>query len=109
MRNASWRAWILLSPLLLWLALFVIAPMLILLIYSFCQRDEFGDIEYSFTWENFARAFGPLYLKIFLRSTWYAALSTIICVIVGFPLPTSSAHHRECGGTRCCLPGGSPS
>jgi spermidine/putrescine transport system permease protein len=84
--RASWRAWFLLSPLLLWLGLFVVAPMVILLIYSFCQRDEFGDIEYSLTWENFARAFGPLYLKIFLRSTWYAALSTIICVIVGFPV-----------------------
>src|SRR6185369_10565731 len=85
-KPATWRAWLLLSPLLLWLALFVLAPMVILLVYSFCQRDEFGDIVYSFTWENFSRAFEPLYLKILLRSTWYAALSTAICVVVGFPV-----------------------
>jgi spermidine/putrescine transport system permease protein len=85
-RRASWRAWMLLSPLLVWLMLFVVAPTLILLVYSFCQRDEFGDIEYSFTWENFRRAFQPLYLSILLRSTWYAALSTAICVIVGYPV-----------------------
>jgi spermidine/putrescine transport system permease protein len=60
--------------------------MAILLVYSFCQRNEFGDIVYSFTWENFSRAFNKLYLGILLRSTWYAALSTVICVIVGFPV-----------------------
>jgi spermidine/putrescine transport system permease protein len=85
-RRASWRAWAMLSPLLLWLILFVVAPTLILLVYSFCQRDEFGDIEYSFTWDNFRRAFQPLYLMILARSTWYALLSTIICVIVGYPV-----------------------
>jgi spermidine/putrescine transport system permease protein len=85
-RHAGWRAWLLLSPLLLWLILFVVAPMAILLVYSFCQRNEFGDIVYSFTWENFSRAFNKLYLGILLRSTWYAALSTVICVIVGFPV-----------------------
>ena len=84
--RASWRAWLLLSPLLLWLALFVVAPMLILLVYSFCQRDEFGDIVYSFTWENFSRAFQRTYLMIFLRSTWYAGISTAICIIVGYPV-----------------------
>jgi spermidine/putrescine transport system permease protein len=85
-RHAGWRAWLLLSPLLLWLILFVVAPLVILLIYSFCQRDEFGDIVYSFTWENFSRAFQPLYQSILLRSTWYAAISTAICVVVGFPV-----------------------
>src|SRR4051794_28771600 len=84
-RSASWRTWLLLSPMLVWLALFVVAPMFILLIYSFCQRDEFGDIVYLFTWENFQRAFGSLYLTILLRSTWYAALSTIVCIVVGYP------------------------
>src|ERR1700722_20177250 len=85
-RPATWRAWLLLSPLLLWLALFVIAPTAILLVYSFCQRDEFGDIVYSFTWENFHRALNGLYLKILLRSTLYAAISTAICLLVGYPV-----------------------
>jgi spermidine/putrescine transport system permease protein len=85
-RPASWRTWLLLSPLLLWLTLFVIAPTAILLVYSFCQRDEFGDIVYSFTWENFHRALDGLYLKILLRSTLYAAISTAICLLVGYPV-----------------------
>jgi spermidine/putrescine transport system permease protein len=85
-RPATWRAWLLLSPLLLWLTLFVIAPTAILLVYSFCQRDEFGDIVYSFTWENFHRALSGLYLMILLRSTFYAAISTAICLLVGYPV-----------------------
>ena len=83
---ATWRAWLLLSPLLLWLAFFVIAPMAILIVYSFCQRDEFGDIVYAFTWENFSRAFESRFLMILIRSTWYAGLSTAICAVVGFPV-----------------------
>ena len=47
-------------------------PTAILLVYSFCQRDEFGDIVYSFTWQNFSRAFDWRYLRILFRSTGYA-------------------------------------
>ena len=100
-RRTSWRAWLLLSPLLIWLALFVIAPMAILLVYSFCQRDDFGDIVYSFTWENFSHAFTSPYPMILVRSTWYAAISTAICVVVGFPVAYFIG--RSTGGTRNLL------
>ena len=78
--------WLLLSPMLLWLGLFVVAPTAILLVYSFCQRDELGQVVFSFTWENYVRIVDPVYLNILARSLWYAGLTTAICLVVGYPV-----------------------
>jgi spermidine/putrescine transport system permease protein len=85
-RPAGGRAWLLLSPLLLWLVVFVVAPTVILLVYSFCQRDELGLVVFEFTWENFVRVADPVYLKIFAWSLWYAGLTTLVCLLIGYPV-----------------------
>ncbi|WP_438480652.1 ABC transporter permease [Oleiharenicola lentus] len=87
--------WLLLAPLLLWLAAFVIVPMLILFVYSFCTRDDLGRVVFSFTLENYARVFDPVYLKILGRSVGYAALTTAICVAIGYPVAWFMARQRE--------------
>lgn len=78
--------WFLLSPMLLWLALFVVAPTAILFVYSFCQRDELGQVVFSFTWDNYVRIADPVYLNILVRSVWYAGLTTAICLAAGYPV-----------------------
>ena len=85
-RDAGWRAWLLLSPLLAWLVLFVVVPAGLLLVYSFCERDELGRVVYSFTWENYERVLDPVYLRIFGRSLGYAAVTTGLCVVIGYPV-----------------------
>jgi spermidine/putrescine transport system permease protein len=79
-------AWILLLPLLAWLAAFVIAPLVILIVYSFCQRDEFGQVVWQFSLENYRRSLDPLYLHILWRSLWYAAVTTALCAGIGYPV-----------------------
>ncbi|HEY1792143.1 MAG TPA: ABC transporter permease [Opitutaceae bacterium] len=78
-------AWLLLFPLLLWSLAFIVAPTAILVVYAFCQRDEIGRVVFSFTLENFQRVLDPVFLRIFGRSTAYAALTTAICLLAGFP------------------------
>jgi len=78
-------AWLLLAPLLAWLAAFVVAPTAILVVYAFCQHDELGRVVYQFTFDNFARAADRVYLVIFARSIGYAALTTALCLAAGFP------------------------
>ena len=79
-------AWFLLVPLAGWLTLFVVAPTLLLVVISFCERDFIGRTVYHFTWANYARAFDPLYLTILLRSVAYAAVTTAVCLLAGYPL-----------------------
>lgn len=85
-RPVGLRAWILLSPLLLWLALFVVAPAIILLVYSFFRGVGLGEVRVTFTLDNYRQAFGGPYLRIFLRSIGYAALTTALCVVIGYPV-----------------------
>ena len=49
------RGWLLMSPLLLWMAAFVVAPTLIMLVDSFCQRDERGQVVCSFCLASYKR------------------------------------------------------
>lgn len=85
-RRPRLLGWLLLAPMLLWLLVFVVAPTAILFVYSFCQRDELGQVVFAFTWENYARIADPVYGNILVRSLWYAALTTGICLAVGFPM-----------------------
>lgn len=103
MRTPRWRAWALLMPMVLWLFLFVVAPTVILLVYSFCERDEVGRVVYSFTLDNYRRVFDPVYLRIFLRSIGYAGLTTVICIIVGYPVAYCIGRARESWRERLLL------
>ena len=94
-RTPHWRAWLLLAPMVAWLVLFVVIPTAILLVYSFCERDEVGRVIFSFTIDNYRRVADPVYLRIFLRSIGYAGLTTIICIVVGYPVAYCIGRARE--------------
>ena len=93
-RRPGFLGWLLMTPMLLWLVAFVVVPTAILLVYSFCQRDELGRIVYHFSWENYRRIFidedtghfGTTYWTVFIRSVVYAGLTTVICLVVGYPV-----------------------
>jgi spermidine/putrescine transport system permease protein len=96
-------SWLLLAPAILWLLLFVVAPTAILVVYSFCDRDELGRVVYTFTLDNYRRVLDPIYLRIFWRSIWYAALSTGLCVVIGYPVAYRIGRAREAVRQRLLL------
>lgn len=73
------------GPATLYLFFLFFIPLLVIFIYSFLSRNGVGDIQLSLTLENFSRVFDPLFLKIFLRSVKLAGLTTIICLLIGYP------------------------
>jgi spermidine/putrescine transport system permease protein len=77
--------WILVPPALS-LFLFFIVPLTLVLAVSFASRGTYGGIEWIGTLANYASILDPLYLRIFWRSLWMAALTTTICLVLGFPL-----------------------
>ncbi len=86
--------WVLIAPLLAWLALFVVAPACILVAYSFATRGALGAVEFGFSWDNYARVFDPVYVKVLVRSVGYAALTTALCVLIGYPAGWYIARRR---------------
>ncbi|CAN5712280.1 spermidine/putrescine ABC transporter permease PotB [soil metagenome] len=85
-QGRSFAAGAMIWPVIAWLFIFVVIPAIILLIYSFCDRDEHGEIVFSFTLANYRRAFEPVYAAILWRSIDYALATTLICAIAGYPV-----------------------
>ena len=71
---------------MLWLSLFFLVPLAVVWAYSFGRNVGLTEIDISGTFANYGRALEPLYLGIFLKSVGVAALTTLICLIVGFPV-----------------------
>jgi spermidine/putrescine transport system permease protein len=75
-----------LAPTTLILVLFFAVPMSILLAYTFLTRGAYGGVSMPFSLESWLRIFDPLYLSILARSFLVAAVSTLLCLVLGFPL-----------------------
>ena len=67
-------------PHIVWSILFIIAPMLFVLYYTF--TTEAGD----FTLDNIVNLANPDYLSIFARSICFAIVATFICLVIAYPL-----------------------
>ncbi|MFS8578584.1 MAG: ABC transporter permease [Novibacillus thermophilus] len=65
--------------------LFFVFPLIFIFMMSFAVRGLYGGVEYSFTLENYVRFFDPLYLNILWESILIAALTTVICLVFGYP------------------------
>lgn len=85
-KKANKSASLLLTPGLLWLLLFIVAPIVIVVIVSFATRGAYGKTIYDFTISNYARAFTALYLPAYWRTFWVALLTTLLCILVSYPV-----------------------
>ena len=70
----------------LWLALFFVVPLGVVWLYSFGRSVSLTEVEFSGTFANYLRAVEPLYLSIFGKSVAVAALTTVLCLVIGFPV-----------------------
>lgn len=70
----------------LWLLAFFILPLGVVWLYSFGRNVGLTEIDISGTFANYARALEPLYLEIFGKSVAVAALTTLLCLVIGFPV-----------------------
>lgn len=87
----SWRAqpvvfWAFLLPGALWLLGFFLVPLALVWILSFGERAGPVDILITWTLDNYAAALDPLYLGLFWKSVWIAALATALTLAVGLPV-----------------------
>lgn len=71
---------------ILWLFAFFVIPLGVVWLYSFGRNVGLTEIDISGTFANYARALEPLYLEIFGKSVAVAALTTLLCLIIGFPV-----------------------
>ena len=74
------------GPPTVWLTLFFLIPLAIIWAYSFGENKNLVEITVNGTFSNYAHALQPLYLDIIFKSFWFAAVTTVLCLVVGFPV-----------------------
>src|SRR5205085_8024390 len=76
-----------LTPIALFYAVFLVAPVSLFLIMSVFRYDAFALYKPEFTGENFARLlFDPFYRGIMILTLKVAALTTLFSLLLGYPL-----------------------
>ena len=73
-------------PPVAWLVIFFLIPLAIIWAFSFGENRTLTQIAVSGTFANYAHAIQPLYLGIILKSFWFAAVTTALCLVIGFPV-----------------------
>ncbi len=53
---------------------------------SLASRGLYGGIDWTLTLENYFRLADPLYWNIYGRSLFLAGATTVVCLVLGFPL-----------------------
>lgn len=75
-----------LGPAVLVFAVLFAGPLLITAAYSLLSRGTYGGVTGPPSIEALTRLVDPIYAVILWRSVWMAALSTLLCLVLGFPL-----------------------
>ncbi|GAB4487495.1 MAG: ABC transporter permease [Anaerolineales bacterium] len=97
--NKSLQGTLLIAPTLLWMVILLIIPLLLTLVISFGKRSADGGVIFTFTLENYIRlvglkpdclnpfsCFDPLYVDILWRSLTLAFETTILVILLAYPL-----------------------
>lgn len=74
-----------------WYAVFLLAPLVLVLLTSLATRGVYGGIEWTLNAENFLRALDPLYFRILLSSFVMALSTALLCFLIGFPVSLAMA------------------
>ena len=86
-RRSRWVPYALLSPGVLWLVLFFLVPLWALLRMSLSTQESRFDFDpgFSWDWSNYSDSLSTFSAQ-FGRSFWYAAIATVLCILISFPI-----------------------
>lgn len=74
------------APYVVWVALMILLPMLLILFYAFTDSGN-GVVNFTFTLDHFIRFFTDHdFLLILWRSLVIAFKTTVICILLGYPI-----------------------
>jgi len=103
------------GPGIAWVTMFLLAPLVAIFVISFLTRGDYGELERTFTWENYVRFAGfsefgydPLYPQIILRSVILGLGTAALCLLAAFPLAFFiaglPARHKQLALTLVIIP-----
>lgn len=82
--NRLWR--LLLLPGALWLVLLFVVPFGVVIAVSLGTTDFLGKPVFGWNPGNYGQVFDPLFMPVLLRSAVFAVATTVLCLLIGYPV-----------------------
>ncbi len=79
-------------PILVWIGLLVGVPLIFVVGLSFLSKDTLGNIVFKFSLDNYRKILDPIYLKVFLNSFLLATLTSLVTLLIGYPVAYFTAN-----------------
>lgn len=83
------------GPTTLWLILFLMVPLALVIGISFLTRNGYGGVTMIPSLEAYKALLSKEYVKVFISSFELSILTTIICLVVGYPFAYVIANSSE--------------
>lgn len=82
-------------PYIIWISIIIVIPMFLILLYAFTKPGN-DVITIKFTLENFAKFFSDIiFLQVLQQSIKIAVITTILCILLGYPAAYIIANANE--------------
>jgi len=82
-------------PYILWIAVFIVAPMVMILLYAFTRSGN-STLTFQFTLENFTKFFSDAtFMRVLGTSLRIALFTTVFCLLIGYPAALFIANRSE--------------
>ena len=82
-------------PYILWIGFFIVAPMFMILLYAVTKGGN-NTLTFHFTMENFGRFFSdPDFMRVLWTSLRIAFITTVVCILIGYPAALFIANLSE--------------
>ena len=84
----------LVGPYCFWLFVLTVVPMLLIMIYAFVQKGN-TITTFNFTLENFSKFFDPIFVSVLVKSFVLGAITTVLCLAIGYPVAYAISRCKE--------------
>ncbi|MBS7226817.1 MAG: ABC transporter permease [Oscillospiraceae bacterium] len=90
-------------PYVAWISVIIVAPMLLIVLYAFTTSGN-DVLTIQFTFDNFVRfVTDSVFMEVLLRSLYIAVITTLICILLGYPIAYVIAQLPDRGNTLAIL------
>lgn len=90
--NSRAQGLFLISPTNIYLFILIVLPLILVTGLSFLSRGAYGQVIFKLNLTNYTRLFDALYGKVMIFSLGVGVGTTVICLLVGYPLAYFLAH-----------------
>lgn len=73
------------KPYIVWSFLLIVIPLVMIVLYAFMGEGN-SVLTFEFTLKNFAKFIEPTYLSVFVKSFRIGIVTTLLCLLLGYPL-----------------------